>query len=108
MDHLRVDKRHDGAISVTDGNVTLLPMKFYIHIIDQASIIQIGNGLKWTVWGRIDQVGASYVASAGDYEITVRRVRPKSTIVNHDGIINLRESRRLKRIAMKKVREEGK
>lgn len=108
MDNLDVDKRHDGAITVTDGNTTLSPLQFYIRIVDQASIVQIGNGLGWTVWSQIANVGESHVAVAGDYEITVKRIRPKSIIVNHDGIINLKESRRLKRIALKKVREEEK
>lgn len=104
---MEMQRCNDGAVVVSDGDTVLSPFLFYVRIIDQASIVQIGNGMQWTAWSHLAQVNESHQAVVGDYEITVKRVRPKSVIVNRDGIIKINETRRLRRLSMKQVREEG-
>ena len=105
---LELTKCQDGAISVSDGNTILSPLQLYIRIHDMIGIVQIGNGLHWTPWSRLDNVGDVHTALVGDYEITVKLAKPKGTSVTKNKIINLKEARRFKRLTMKQIRGEGK
>lgn len=105
---LELTKCEDGAISVSEGSTILSPLQLYIRIHDMLGIVQIGNGLYWTPWNKLDNVGDVHIAQVGDYEITVKLAQPKGTSVTKNRIINLKEVRRFKRLAMKRIRGEGK
>ncbi len=87
----------DGSAIISDGNTVLSPWTAYVRVYDQAGMVQIGTGLAWAPVASLQRVGDASSVTIGDYEITVKRVKPKR--LSSDGVINLRKAKRFKQPA---------
>lgn len=91
---MEIKTSHSGRIHIEDGNTIVSPMRFEILIFDDFGLSQVGNGIKYAPPTQIKNVGDKHVVSVGDYEIEIRRVKPK--ITNNKGIISLKKVRRFR------------
>ena len=91
---LSITRLADGSAIISDGNTVLAPWTVAVRIFDQVGMVQMGTGLAWTPIVKLTGTSDASTATFGDYEITVRRVKPKR--LSNDGVINLRKARRFR------------
>lgn len=91
---MTVNELADGSAIISDGNTVLVPWTVYVRIFDQVGMAQMGTGLVWTPIADLRGTSDASTVTFGDYEITVKRVKPK--IMSADGVINLRKAKRFR------------
>jgi len=91
---MEVRTHHNGRIVIDDGNTTIFAAVYHVCVFDDVAVVQMGNGEKYAPPAQIKNVGDKHVCVVGDYEIEIRRVKPK--ITNNKGIISLKRARRFR------------
>lgn len=76
---MTVNELANGSAIISDGNTVLVPWIVYVRILDQVYMVKrASTGLAWTPIVKLAGTSDASAATPGDYEIALRRVKPKT------------------------------